>query len=127
LKVIIAGSRTIIDLMAVVRAVNESGYRPTKVVSGKAPKGVDSLGEFVAGFLDVPVIPFPAKWDLYGRKVAGFIRNEEMADYADSLVAVWDGNSRGTKHMIECMMKRGKPYHVRDLSKKQEEFQWLST
>ena len=27
--------------------------------------------------------------------------NKQMADYADALVAIWDGKSRGTKHMID--------------------------
>jgi hypothetical protein len=42
----------------------------------------------------------PAQWDTYGRS-AGYRRNEAMADAADSLIAFWDGRSKGTKHMIE--------------------------
>ena len=40
------------------------------------------------------------------------IRNHEMVEYADALVAVWDGKSRGTQHMILNMQKTGKPVYV---------------
>jgi hypothetical protein len=30
-----------------------------------------------------------------------------MAGYADRLVAFWDGNSRGTRHMINYAIDRG--------------------
>lgn len=49
---------------------------------------------------------FPADWDKYGRR-AGPIRNREMAEYADALLAYWDGKSRGTKNMIEEARARG--------------------
>jgi hypothetical protein len=31
-----------------------------------------------------------------------------MADYADALIAIWDGKSKGTKNMIKQMEKSGK-------------------
>ena len=43
---------------------------------------------------------FPADWERHG-KAAGYIRNREMAQNADALVAFWDGESRGTKSMID--------------------------
>ena len=48
----------------------------------------------------------PAKWDKHGNS-AGMIRNSQMADYADGLIALWDGESRGTKNMIETASKNG--------------------
>lgn len=54
---------------------------------------------------------FPADWEKYG-KAAGAIRNKEMGDYADALIAFWDGKSRGTKHMIDYMLSIGKEVHV---------------
>ena len=41
-------------------------------------------------------------------KAAGPIRNRQMAEYADYLIAFWDGESRGTRNMIETMKKLGK-------------------
>lgn len=54
----------------------------------------------------------PADWDLYG-KSAGFKRNVQMAEYADALVAFWDGASSGTKHMIETAQKMGLDVRVK--------------
>ena len=89
MKTIIAGSRGITDIKLVGKAVKESGFAITEVVSGTA-RGVDQLGEQWARNNHVPIRRFPAKWDTFG-KSAGYRRNEEMADYADSLIALWEG------------------------------------
>ena len=98
MKTIIAGGRDIEDYDAVVTAVELSGFEITEVVSGAA-RGVDSLGERWAEEHGIHVKQFPARWEKHGRK-AGPLRNEEMAKYADALIAVWDGASRGTENMI---------------------------
>jgi hypothetical protein len=54
----------------------------------------------------VPLKIFPAQWSIYG-KGAGYIRNREMAQYADALIAFWDGKSKGTKNMIDEAKKQG--------------------
>jgi len=75
------------------------------VVSGCA-KGADKLGEVWAGSCDRKVVKFPADWEKHG-KSAGFIRNREMANYAEALVAFWDGKSKGTKSMIDIALRLG--------------------
>ena len=35
-----------------------------------------------------------------------------MAEYADALIAIWNGISRGTKHMIDIMKEKTKPTFV---------------
>jgi len=97
-KVIIAGSRSITSYATVEEAVKASGFEITEVVSGKAI-GVDKLGEEYALKHGIPCALFPADWAKYG-KSAGFKRNQKMAEYADGLVAVWDGKSHGTAHMV---------------------------
>jgi len=98
MKVIIAGSREITDYNKVETAIKAINLPITEVVSGTA-KGVDRLGEQWAEAHNIPVKKFPADWNTYGKK-AGYIRNEMMANYADALIAIWDGKSKGTKHMI---------------------------
>lgn len=95
---------------AVDRAMAECPWAVTEVVSGGA-RGADAFGEEWARDRRVPVRVFPADWNRHGR-AAGPIRNREMAEYADALVAVWDGESRGTKNMIEEATKRGLKVHV---------------
>lgn len=109
MKVIIAGCRRLCDPIVtaelVRRTMRESFPDCTEVVSGGA-FGVDEIGEAWAEANSVPVKKFKAAWDEYG-KSAGPIRNRQMAEYADALLAVWDGKSPGTKNMIHEATKRG--------------------
>lgn len=98
MKVIIAGSRDLTNMANIKQAVKESNFDITEVVSGHA-RGVDRLGEQWAKTSNISVKLFPADWGKFG-KAAGFVRNKEMAEYADALIAIWDGVSRGTENMI---------------------------
>ena len=111
-KVIIAGSRdfTDWDYLAGYLATLPPWLEITEVVSGGAP-GADTLGEEWAGLHNHPVKRFPADWARHGKK-AGPIRNAEMGVYADGLIAFWDGQSRGTEHMIQYMKQNGKWTYV---------------
>ena len=126
MKTIIAGSRNLSGFKIVSEAVRLSGFQISEVVSGKAP-GIDRDGEKWAQFYGIPIKPFPAKWnDLSNRdKVirinaqgqkydarAGSRRNKHMAKYADALVAIWDGKSKGTRDMISWAKKYLKPENI---------------
>jgi len=143
MKLIIAGSRSFSPLSRenfrlVSEAISEAGYyspldadmmsdmrelgdsiiiRPpdnkivTEVVNGGAA-GIDTIGEDWAIGCGVPIRHFLPDWNKHG-KAAGHIRNREMGDYADALVAVWDGKSVGTWGMIEYMRGLGKPVFVK--------------
>jgi len=99
MKTIIAGSRDITDYTVVLAAILSSEFRITEVVAGGA-RGVDRLAEQFAADMKLPILIFPADWNNNSR-AAGVIRNRQMAEYADALIAVWDGESRGTKNMID--------------------------
>lgn len=105
MRTIIAGSRTIRDPKHVDDAVKQSGFTITEVVCGGA-LGVDVLGYKLARKLNIPVKVFLPDWEKHGR-AAGIIRNRQMGDYAQALIAVWDGKSRGTKHMIDYAHEKG--------------------
>lgn len=105
MRTIIAGSRTVPDYSIVEEAIMESGFVITEVVSGTC-RGPDKWGEVWARKRGIPIKCFEPEWQLKGR-AAGILRNEEMGDYADALIAVWDGVSRGTKHMIDYAKKKG--------------------
>jgi len=113
MKVIVAGSRSITDYYVVKDAIEDSGFNITEVVCGGA-KGVDRLGRDWAFFNVIPVKEFPAKWKEYG-KSAGYIRNAEIIEYADAIVAIWDGKSKGTKHSIDLAIKNGLDYYVKEV------------
>jgi cysteine synthase len=111
--VIIAGSRGITDLAVVYEAIKASGFIITTVVSGTA-RGVDRLGEEWAAkhsMYGIDVARYPADWDTHGR-AAGYIRNTQMADNADALIACWDGASKGTASMIDIAKTKGLRVYV---------------
>jgi len=107
MRVIIAGTRSICDDTIVRKAIEASGFIISEIVSGGS-KGVDESAERTAEKDGIPLMRFPADWNKYGKKAAP-VRNRKMADHADALIAIWDGKSRGTRHMIETMRKAGKP------------------
>lgn len=105
MKTIIAGSRGVSDQETVNKAIESSGFPITEVVSGGC-SGPDTLGENYARANNIPIKRFWPDWNKYGR-AAGPIRNSQMASYAEALIAIWDGQSRGTKNMIEEAWNKG--------------------
>ena len=107
INLIIAGSRGFRNypLLQSTMFEVEDMINILSVVSGTA-RGADQLGERWAEESGIPISRFPANWDKYG-KGAGYIRNKEMAENADMLLAFWDGKSAGTKHMINESIKQG--------------------
>ncbi|MBR3251110.1 MAG: DUF2493 domain-containing protein [Erysipelotrichaceae bacterium] len=116
-SVIIAGTRYFdnYDLLEFSCDKVLLGFKNVTVISGGA-KGADSLGERYAAKKGFPVTRFLPDWDQYG-KAAGPIRNKQMAEAADILIAFWDGNSRGTKSMIDLALQNHLNVHVIDYTK----------
>lgn len=119
MKVIVAGGRDfsdqprlnrILDEMFIVQGNLMPDANYLEIVTGLA-HGADALGEAWAVTNWVPVREFPADWDRY-KSAAGPIRNAEMAEYADMLIAFWDGQSPGTKNMIQTALREGLEVHV---------------
>jgi len=124
MRLIIAGSRSIIDIAHIRNAIRESGWTPTEIISGDA-EGADKLAIRYAKENHIDLAIFPANWRKYGR-AAGYKRNQKMAWYANlfnrkedatdnlkgGLVAIWNGKSAGTKHMIDIAETNGLPTHV---------------
>ena len=108
-RVIVAGGRHFNDYSKLTKSLNHMLSNipddDIEIVSGVA-KGADHLGELYAADNNLSISLFPADWDTYG-KAAGYRRNADMADYGTHLVAFWDGESRGTKSMIELAKKKG--------------------
>lgn len=106
-KVIIAGSRDFDNYFWLADIADQllKDETDVEIVSGTA-RGADRLGEQYALERNYKLTKFPANWDLYGRS-AGYRRNVEMGNYADALIAFWDGESKGTKHMIDIATDKG--------------------
>ncbi|TCI26711.1 DUF2493 domain-containing protein [Exiguobacterium sp. SH5S4] len=113
-KVVVAGGREFDDYELLKKSISgilRGRFKRSEVeiVSGAA-RGADVLGERFAKDMRCSVKRFPANWDI--GKQAGYIRNSEMADYGDMLIAFWDQQSRGTMHMINLAKKKGLEVHV---------------
>ena len=103
-KVIIAGGREFTDYAVLKRVCDHmlSKVKETSnltIISGGA-RGVDQMGERYAKENNINLTIKKADWETHG-KSAGYKRNQEMANIATHLIAFWDGQSRGTKHMID--------------------------
>lgn len=108
MKVIIAGGRDFEDYALLKEKCIKlfaNKMQDLEIVSGLA-RGADTLGVRLSKDIGCYLKKFPAEWKLYGRR-AGFLRNEQMGEYADALVAFWDGKSSGTKHMIQYARRIG--------------------
>lgn len=98
----IIGSRNItaFDLSKVVPS------EATVIVSGGA-SGVDALAAKYARAKSLPLVEFKPNYREFG-KAAPFVRNRQIIDYCDNVVAVWDGISKGTKYTVDYARKQGK-------------------
>ena len=119
-NIIIAGSRDFTDYDIVKSSLKnfllskQTTDKPT-IICGMA-RGADMQGYRLAKEFKLPLKEFPADWNNYGKR-AGYIRNEQMAKYAQEhgngvLFAFWDGKSKGTKWMIELAKRYNLEVHI---------------
>ena len=106
MKLMIAGSRSI-------KNFDLSEYVPPQtdlIISGGA-NGVDSLAEQYADRYKLSKLILRPRYDLYGRG-APLRRNEQMIEFADEVLVIWDGVSKGTQYSVKYAEKRNKPIRV---------------
>lgn len=97
--------------VAIALDVDQYSKAQVRYLHGGA-RGVDQIVAHALLIRGVPVAADRADWTAHGRR-AGIIRNERMVGAADALVAVWDGQSTGTRHAIVVARQRGIPVAVR--------------
>lgn len=108
MKVAIIGGRDFKDY-SFLKNVCEK-YEMVEIISGGA-KGADSLAEKYAKEKNIQTKIFLPNWNKHG-KAAGFIRNTEIVERADMVIAFWDGKSKGTDHSITIAEKMDKPVYI---------------
>ncbi len=82
----------------------------SEIVSGGAG-GVDFLAKKAAKQLGLKYTCCRPNYSKYGR-LAPLVRNSEIVDKADCVLAFWNGYSKGTRHAIGCCIKRRKPFRI---------------
>lgn len=116
MKVVIAGGREVrkdiayFGIGVCMGAFMKRGIQITEIISGGA-RGVDTYAVEIAGQYGFPFTVIPADWKKHGKK-AGYLRNAQMAEAGDALIAIWDGQSPGTKMMIEIAERKGMPVEI---------------
>ena len=105
MKVAIIGSRSIFatDIGMYISNGDE-------IVSGGAV-GIDSCAEEYAKKNGLKLTVFLPQYERYGR-AAPIVRNQTIVDYADKIVAFWDGKSKGTLSVIKYAERTGKPCEI---------------
>jgi len=139
MKVAIVGDRNVFDHHLIDKAIKQSGFDITEVVSGGA-KGVDSLAERWASDHGVPCKVFKADWNnisvpgaviktnKWHKKYnanAGFDRNQQIVDYADAVIAIQpNGPTSGTQDTVKKTKKTNKPLYCYEKSDEDYEYQF---
>lgn len=109
MKLAFVGSRSFTDYDLMVD--NLSRFNPTVIVSGGCPSGADHLAERYAKEHGIPMEIHPVGWCDHG-SIAGFIRNTQLVDAADWVIAFWDFTSNGTRDTIKKAKAAGKPLTI---------------
>ncbi len=114
-QLIIAGGRDFNNQALVVerlQALEELGLftNGVELICGMA-RGADNMGRLVFEQAGLPIHAYHPDWSGLGNR-AGFVRNAQMGDAADMALIFWDGQSKGTKHMIDYMEKLNKPVYL---------------
>ena len=110
MKMAIVGSRTFNEYETLRATLEPYKDKITEIVSGGA-RGADTLGERWAKEHNKKITIFYPDWDTHG-KAAGFIRNKDIVENSDGVVAFWDGKSKGTVHSMKLAEKLDKPLKV---------------
>ena len=79
-------------------------------------RGVDTWAEHAALSVGATILRRPAEWDRYGKR-AGMIRNQQifeetLAEPEFTILIFWDGQSRGTKNMIDRCVAAHIPHTI---------------
>jgi predicted Rossmann fold nucleotide-binding protein DprA/Smf involved in DNA uptake len=112
-RLAVVGSRhcTDQDLVEIyILLLHEQLGERLSLVSGAAT-GVDTLARIIAEKHGLPITEFPADWSKYGR-AAGPIRNKQLVQASDAVLAFVAPTSKGTRQTITLARERGLPVHV---------------
>lgn len=108
-RVAIVGSRGFHKLRDVADYVN--GLPQEVIIVSGGAAGVDSTAERTAREREMKVLIFRPNWKEFGR-AAGPMRNREIVQSSEAVVAFWDGKSLGTRNTIELAKRMKKPITI---------------
>lgn len=113
MKLAIVGSRSFQDSTLLEQILSEDPFKSmdiTTIISGAAA-GADTVARSYAKKKKLMLIEFPADWLNKGH-YAGYLRNMDIIESADAVLAFYDGVSKGTRHSIDIAQQYKKPLYV---------------
>ena len=110
MRLAIIGSRDFDDYIMLEVYANML-WKDTQIVVSGGAKGADSLAKKYAEEEKLEYIEFLSDWDGLGKR-ASFIRNQQIVDDCDMVLAFWDGKSKGTEHTISLAKRAKKPTFI---------------
>ena len=105
MKIAVIGSRNL-NIKNIEDYISECD----EIVTGGAI-GIDSCAKEYAKRKGIKLTEFLPEYNLYGR-TAPIVRNKKIVDYADKVIAIWDGNSKGTLSVIKYARKTKKACEI---------------
>ncbi len=104
MRVAVVGSRSFSDYRRLAECMDR--LQDVELVVSGGARGADQLAEKWAKNRGIKTRIFSPEWEKYG-KSAGVIRNKDIVNNADMVVAFWDGVSKGTAYTIQFAEKKG--------------------
>lgn len=97
------------------KLINESYYRVDEIVTGNAD-GIDKLARKYAVDNSVPLYVIDGTSECYSRVYNGSmndwkkgkLKDMELVESCDAMIVIWDGETYGTKHVIDIVNNTGK-------------------
>lgn len=108
MKLGIVGSRTLNQKNVkeiISQVVAKSKNKIDEIVTGGA-NGVDSIAELFAKQNNIKCTVFLPQYETYSKR-APLIRNNVILENSDAILAIWDGESKGTLYTINRAKKLG--------------------
>lgn len=118
MKLALIGSRSYNDYDVFSQVLMPYVSSITLVISGGA-KGADALAKRWAIEHGLPIQEILPDWKAFGRG-AGIKRNEIIVNNADAVIAFWNTQSKGTKHVIDFCLKQNKKIIVIEVKNEPE-------
>lgn len=112
MKVAIIGSREFDDypfLKSIWKCYFE--HRNIECIISGGARGADLAGKKLAKEYGYKYVEFLPDWDTYGKQ-AGFLRNQDIIKNTDTILALWNGESNGTRHSLGLAKKMKKPTFI---------------
>lgn len=120
MRILVTGSREWTDVNTIHAALSEFyvAYGRATLVHGDNPRGADAICANYGAWAGWTLEPHPPQYDLYGPKMAPWVRNSEMVKLgADVCFAfIWNHSkgATGTAAMAQHAGIETRIYHVQD-------------